>query len=50
MRMWKYRPNDYRTIIDDSIVKSQELMEIVNEEKSNISRTHVILPKGKEGK
>ena len=46
----KYRPNDYRTIIEDSIIKSQELMEMINEEKSNISQTQVLLPKGKDGK
>jgi len=47
MRMLKYRPNDYQAIIDSSIEKSQHLMELINEEKSNDNRTEIILPKGK---
>jgi ubiquitin-protein ligase len=50
MRMLKYRPNDYRAIIDDSIDKSQHLMELINEEKTNMNRTQILLPKGKNGK
>lgn len=50
-RMWKYRPNDYRTIIEDSIVKSQELMELINEEKLNLPlQTELIPSKGKDGR
>jgi len=47
MRMLKYRPNDYQAIIDSSIEKSQHLMELINEEKTNINRTEIILSKGK---
>ena len=50
MRMWKYRPNDYQTIIEEAVVKSRELMEIVNEEKSHIPETHPISSKVKESK
>jgi ubiquitin-protein ligase len=50
MRMLKYRPTDYQAIIDDSIEKSKHLMELINEEKTNINRTEIILSKGKDGK
>jgi ubiquitin-conjugating enzyme E2 U len=50
MRMLKYRPTDYQAIIDDSIEKSKHLMEFINEEKNNINRTEIVLPKGKNGK
>jgi ubiquitin-protein ligase len=49
-RMLKYRPNDYQAIIDSAIEKSQHLMELINEEKTNINRTEIILPKRKDGK
>jgi ubiquitin-protein ligase len=33
MRMWQYRPIDYRTIINDAIVRSDELVNIINEQR-----------------
>jgi ubiquitin-protein ligase len=50
MRMLKYRSSDYRAMIDESILKSQQLMDLINEEKTNLHRTHMILPKRKDGK
>lgn len=50
MRMWKYRPNDYQTIIEESVIKSQELMEIINDEKSHIPQIHPISNKSKDGR
>lgn len=50
MRMLKYRSNDYQIMIDNAIEKSQHLMELINEEKSNTNRTKIILPKGKDGR
>lgn len=49
MRMLKYRTNDYQAIINDSVEKSKTLLEIINEEKTDPSRSQIILPKGKDG-
>lgn len=49
MRMLKYRPSDYQAIIHDAIVKSQHLMDSINDEKSNLDRSPTFFSKGKEG-
>ncbi|CAF2557006.1 unnamed protein product [Rotaria sp. Silwood2] len=49
MRMLKYRPTDYQAIIHDSIVKSQQLMDLINEEKTNTNQKQILLSKGKDG-
>ncbi|CAF1574918.1 unnamed protein product [Rotaria magnacalcarata] len=48
MRMLKYRPSDYQAIIHESIIKSQHLMDSINDEKSNLGRSPGFLPKGKD--
>ncbi|CAF0828974.1 unnamed protein product [Rotaria sordida] len=48
MRMLKYRPTDYQAIIHDSIVKSQQLMDLINEEKINNNQQYTIVSKGKD--
>jgi ubiquitin-protein ligase len=50
MRILKYRTNDYRAIINDSIAKSEQLMDIINEEKLNINQKQMILPRGNDGR
>jgi ubiquitin-protein ligase len=50
LRIIKYRQNDYQAIIDNTIEKSQHLMELINEENTNINRTKIIVPKEKAGK
>jgi len=50
LRMIKYRQNDYQVIIDNTIEKSQHLMELINEENTNTNRIQIISPKEKAGK
>jgi len=50
LRIIKYRQNDYQAIIDNTIEKSRHLMELINEENTNINRTQIIVPKEKTGK
>ena len=50
MRMLKFRPADYQAIVHDSIVKSQHLMDLINEEKMDADSKKMILPKGKDSK
>ncbi|CAF1180227.1 unnamed protein product [Adineta ricciae] len=48
MRMLKYRIHDYQNLIDESIEKSRQLMEIVNDDKTNITQSHIILSKQRD--
>ncbi|UJR31191.1 hypothetical protein I4U23_018697 [Adineta vaga] len=48
MRMLKYRLNDYRNLIDETIEKSRQFIEILNEDKTSISQTQISLPKEKD--
>ena len=48
MRMLKYRPHDYQNLIDESIQKSRQLMEIVNDDRTSITQSHIILSKQRD--
>ncbi|CAF1439782.1 unnamed protein product [Adineta steineri] len=47
-RILKCRTNDYQDIIDNSIEKSRQLIEIINEEKQSSNQIPIISPKGKD--